>query len=205
LFVAGGIGITPLLPMIRAAEAAGAEWAMIYGGRKRSSMAFLEQLTQYGSKVTIEAHDQGGSIDLPALLKQPRTDTLVYCCGPERLMAGVETECNRWPTQSLRVERFSPKPMGEPVFAEEFEVVLRQAGVTLKVLPHQSILQVVEAAGVQVLCSCCEGTCGSCETPVLEGSPDHRDSVLTDYEKESNRCMMICVSRSRGPRLVLDL
>jgi ferredoxin len=93
----------------------------------------------------------------------------------------------------------------EPVRSEAFELVLEQSGFTLSVPPDRSILSVVEEAGIGVLSSCAEGTCGTCETAVLEGVPDHRDSVLTDEEKEGNDCMMICVSRSTTARLVLDL
>jgi ferredoxin-NADP reductase len=205
LFIAGGIGITPILPMIRAAEAAGAEWRLVYGGRQRASMAFLDELAHYGDRVSIRPQDETGLLDLDALLGTPEPDTLVYCCGPEPLLAAVEQRCHAWPPRSLHVERFSPKPLTEPVLTEAFEVVLRQSELELTVPPDRSILSVVEAAGVGVLSSCAEGTCGTCETAVLDGEPDHRDSVLTEEERQANDCMMICVSRSRGPRLVLDL
>jgi ferredoxin len=103
------------------------------------------------------------------------------------------------------VERFSAKPLTEPARPEAFEVVLARSELTLTVPPDRSILDVVEDAGVGVLSSCAEGTCGTCETPVLEGEPDHRDSVLDEDERERGACMMICVSRSRSARLVLDL
>jgi ferredoxin-NADP reductase len=205
LFIAGGIGITPILPMIVAAEAAGAEWQLVYGGRQRASMAFLDELAPYGDRVSIQPQDETGLLDLDSLLGTPLDDTLVYCCGPEPLLAAVEERCSPWPRQSLHVERFSAKPLTEPVRTEAFEVVLAQSELTLTVPPDRSILDVVEEAGVGVLSSCAEGTCGTCETPVLEGEPDHRDSVLDDDEKQANDCMMICVSRSCSSRLVLDL
>ena len=205
LFIAGGIGITPILPMIRAAEAAGADWELVYGGRRRASMAFLDELAQYGDRVSIRPQDETGLLDLDTLLGTPRPDTLVYCCGPEALLGAVEQSCAAWPPRSLHVERFAPKPQAEPVRKEAFEVVLRRSELTLSVPPDRSILSVVEEAGVGVLSSCAEGTCGTCETPVLEGVPDHRDSVLDDSERQAGDCMMICVSRSTTPRLVLDL
>ena len=205
LFIAGGIGITPIIPMIAAAEAAGAGWRLVYGGRQRASMAFLDELARYGDRVSVHPQDETGLLDLPALLGTPQDDTLVYCCGPEPLLAAVERACAGWPSRSLRVERFNPKPLTEPVLVEAFEVKLAQSELTLTIPPDRSILEVVEEAGVGVLSSCAEGTCGTCETPVLEGEPDHRDSVLDDEEKAANDCMMICVSRSRSPRLVLDL
>ena len=205
LFVAGGIGITPILAMIRTAEAAGAQWRLVYGGRRRASMAFLDELAAYGDRVSIHPQDETGLLDLDALLGRPEPDTLVYCCGPEPLLAAVERRCGAWPRGSLHVERFAPRPQSEPVRAEAFEVVLRQSERTLSVPPDRSILAVVEEAGVGVLSSCAEGTCGTCETAVLEGVPDHRDSVLDDDERAANDCMMICVSRACTERLVLDL
>jgi ferredoxin-NADP reductase len=205
LFIAGGIGITPMLPMVAAAEAAGAEWELVYGGRQRASMAFLEELARYGDKVSVRPQDETGFLDLDGLLGTPRADTKVYCCGPEPLLAAVEQRCTNWPRGSLHVERFVAKPLTEPVLTEAFEVRLAQSDLTLSVPPEKSILDVVEEAGVGVLSSCTEGTCGTCETPVLDGVPDHRDSVLDETEREANDCMMICVSRACTARLVLDL
>jgi ferredoxin-NADP reductase len=205
LFIAGGIGITPILAMIRSAEAAGAQWRLVYGGRRRASMAFLDELAAYGDRVTVWPQDEKGFIDLDGLLGQPQPDTKVYCCGPEPLLNAVEQRCAAWPQGSLHVERFVAKPLREPVRREAFEVKLAQAGLTLTVPPEQSILAAVEQAGIGVLSSCEEGTCGTCETTVLDGVPDHRDSVLDEGQREANDCMMICVSRACSPRLVLDL
>ena len=205
LFIAGGIGITPILPMIARAEQAGADWRLVYGGRQRSSMAFLDELAAYGDKITVAPQDETGLLDLDTLLGVPTPDTLVYCCGPEPLLAAVEQRCTDWPRGSLHLERFTPKALTEPVLNESFELVLQQSGLTLSVPPDRSILDVVEESGVATLSSCAEGTCGTCETPVLEGQPDHRDSVLSEQEREDNNCLMICVSRSCTPRLVLDL
>jgi ferredoxin-NADP reductase len=205
VFVAGGIGITPILPMIGAAEKSGAEWTLVYGGRSTQSMAFLDEISEFGSRATIWPQDTHGLIDLPGLLSEPSEDTLVYCCGPEPLLQAVEKMCSPWPSGALHIERFSPKEVGAPVRSDSFEVVLADTGVTVTVPPDRSILEVVEEAGVNVLSSCQEGTCGTCETGVVEGEPDHRDSVLTPQEQAENTCMMICVSRSVSPRLVLEL
>ena len=200
-FIAGGIGITPILPMLAAAEAAGAEWTLLYGGRTRNSIAFTEELARYGDRVTVCPQDESGLLDLDRVLAGLPEDTLVYCCGPGPLLDAVEARC---PAGRLRVERFAPKeqPGGENA---EFEVELAQSGRSVTVAADVSVLDAVRAAGVEVLFSCTEGTCGTCETDVLEGTPDHRDSVLTDEERESGETMMICVSRCRGRRLVLDL
>jgi ferredoxin-NADP reductase len=206
LFVAGGIGITPILAMITAAERAGADWELHYGGRSRRSMAFLESLEEVtGNKVTLHPQDEVGLIDLERILGTPRPDTLVYCCGPEPLLNAVEQRCAAWPTGALHVERFAPKDVGAPVLTGSFEVELATTGLTLTVPPERSILDVVEEAGVSVLSSCQEGTCGTCETPVLAGQVDHRDSLLTPEEQAANDTMFICVSRAACPRLVLDL
>jgi cytochrome P450/ferredoxin-NADP reductase len=208
LFIAGGIGITPILPMIAAAQTAGADWHLLYGGRRRASMAFLGELARYGDRVTVAPQDETGLLDLDSLLGTPQPDTLVYCCGPEPLLAAVEERCLAWPhsgSRSLHVERFSARPLTAPVRAEAFEVELARSGLTLTIPVDRSILDVVEEAGAGVLSSCAEGTCGTCETAVLDGLPDHRDSVLTDEERRVGNCMMICVSRSCTERLVLDL
>ncbi len=200
-FVAGGIGITPILPMLAAAEAAGAEWSLLYGGRSRSSMAFAGELARYGDRVTLAPEDETGLLDLPPVLDHLPDGTLVYCCGPGPLLDAVAARC---PAGRLHVERFRPK---EQLGHEEgeFEVVLARSGRRLTVPPGVSVLDAVRAAGVEVLYSCTEGTCGTCETEVVEGTPDHRDSLLTEDERAAGETMLICVSRCRGKRLVLDL
>lgn len=205
LFVAGGIGITPLLPMVREVAARGADWSLVYGGRRGGSMAFLDELAEFGERVTVWPEDVRGLIDLPGLLAVPRPNTTVYCCGPGVLIDAVEAQCSEWPVGTLHVERFRPKDGALDGPATSFEVRLDASGLSLTVAGSQSIADVVEAAGIDIMTSCREGTCGTCETTVLEGVPDHRDSLLTDEEKASNETMMICCSRSHSPVLVLDL
>ena len=117
----------------------------------------------------------------------------------------MEKRCQSWPADALHVERFSASPEEKAGQEQPIEVVLQQSQRTLQVPPDTSILHTIEAAGVDVPSSCQEGTCGTCETDVLEGTPDHRDHVLSKAERERGDCMMICVSRCHGPRLVLDL
>ncbi|MGW1025963.1 PDR/VanB family oxidoreductase [Streptomyces sp. NPDC002577] len=200
-FIAGGIGITPILPMLAAAEAAGAEWTLLYGGRTRASMAFTDELGAYGDRVTIAPQDEAGLLDLASVLDDVPEGALVYCCGPGALLDAVEERC---PGGLLHIERFQPKEQ-ETGPDTSFEVELSRSAKTVAVPEGVSVLDAVRSAGVEVLYSCTEGTCGTCETDVLEGTPDHRDSVLTDEEREAGETMMICVSRCRGPRLVLDL
>ncbi|KDN17207.1 PDR/VanB family oxidoreductase [Amycolatopsis rifamycinica] len=199
LFIAGGIGITPILPMLDRVAATGREWRLVYGGRTRASMAFTDDLARHGDRVTFRPQDEHGLLDLPALLAGAHPGTAVYCCGPEPLLAAVEA----LGPEDLHVERFSPLPDEGPRTA--FEVELAGSGRVLPVPADRSILEVVEDAGIPVLSSCREGTCGTCETGVLGGEPDHRDAVLTADERAENEVMMLCVSRSCSPRLVLDL
>ncbi|MFJ3667421.1 PDR/VanB family oxidoreductase [Streptomyces sp. NPDC090106] len=205
LFIAGGIGITPLLPMVREVAAAGADWRLVYGGRRAASMAFVDDLAGLGDPVTLWPQDRLGPIDLDSLLGEPADDVEVYCCGPGALIDAVEERCAKWPPGALHVERFRPREGALDGERGAFRVRLEASGLTLDVGPAQSIAEVVEAAGVDVMTSCREGTCGTCETTVLDGVPDHRDSLLTDEEKAENDTIMICCSRSRTPLLVLDL
>ncbi|ORA37261.1 PDR/VanB family oxidoreductase [Mycobacterium aquaticum] len=207
-FIAGGIGITPMLPMIAAAEAVGADWRLLYGGRTRASMAYLDELARYGERVTVCARDEAATFrdTLESILAEPHPDTLVYCCGPEGLLAATEDGSKRWPPDSLHIERFSAKAVEDTADTlESFEVECQRSGITLTVPLDKTIYDVAEEAGLDVLGSCMEGVCGTCECDVLQGDPDHRDSVLNDAEKAAGQSIMICVSRSRSPRLVLDL
>jgi len=207
-FIAGGIGITPIVPMIDSAQQAGSDWTLLYGGRTRASMAFGQDLAErYPDRVTVWPEDERGLLDLESLLKYPEDNTLVYCCGPERLLSAVEQHCAPWPAGALHIERFAAKaPTGDDGEAlESFEVVCHRSGVTLEVTSDMSILETLEDASIPIMGSCYEGVCGTCEARVLEGIPVHRDSMLTDAEKATGEVMLICVSGSRTKRLVLDL
>ncbi|MET7480136.1 PDR/VanB family oxidoreductase [Streptomyces sp. NPDC005648] len=205
LFIAGGVGITPVLPMVEAAEAAGADWRLLYGGRTRTSMAFLDRLAPYGDRVLVRPQDEYGLLDLATFLGAPEEGTLVHACGPEPLLRAVQERCAAWPPGTLGLERFAPVGTTESGPDDAFELELARSGLTLTVAPDRSVLETLEEAGVAVDFSCREGTCGTCETDVLDGTPDHRDSLLSEDERAAGDTMLICVSRSCGPRLVLDL
>ncbi|WP_240654155.1 PDR/VanB family oxidoreductase [Streptomyces sp. AcE210] len=205
LFVAGGIGITPLLPMIHQVELIGIDWQLLYGGRTRASMAFREQLKDtYGGRVHLCPQDEYGLLDLETWLSRPEPGTKVYCCGPAPLLAAVQDACAAWPPYSLRTERFTAATP-EPARQTPFEVELRRTGRTVTVTPDVSVLHAVRRAGADVLSSCEQGTCGTCLVPVLAGTPDHRDAVLAEHERAAGDCLLPCVSRSHSDRLVLDL
>jgi ferredoxin-NADP reductase len=208
VFIAGGIGVTPMIPMIAEAEAAGANWTLLYGGRSEASMAFIDQLRAYGDRVTLLPGNDVAlmSAALDERIGTPQPDTLVYTCGPEGLLGAVEARCASWPAGSLHLERFAAKAT-EGAVDTEFEVELARTGITITVPAGRSIFDAAQDHGVSVLGSCHEGVCGTCETVILgfDGEVDHRDSVLNDEEKSSNETMMICVSRCTSGRLTLDL
>lgn len=206
VFIAGGIGITPFLPMLEAATSAAVPWTLAYGGRRRTSMAYADDLVaRYGDRVTLVPQDELGLIDLQGILAEPGEDALVYCCGPEPLLRAVESACGTWPDDALHLERFTPKEQGGSVGLDSFTVEAVASGVTVEVPAGTSILDTLEDAGVPVMSSCQEGTCGTCEVPVLEGLPEHRDSILTPAEQKTNETMFICVSRSLSAVLRLDV
>ena len=149
--------------------------------------------------------DSHGIIDLDALLGESKDTVAVYCCGPGALLDAVEQRCATWPADALHIERFRPKAGALDGVNEAFDIELDSTGAVLTVGPTQSIVDVLEAANIQVPTSCREGTCGTCETVLFEGTPDHRDSYLTEQEKQSGEVIMICCSRAKSGRLVLDL
>lgn len=168
-------------------------------------MAFLDDLGD-DDRVTVWPGDERGRFDLDSVLGEPRSDTLVYCCGPAALLDAVEEKCAVWPDGSLHLERFMAKQVDAPENAlDSFEVECAMSGVTVTVPDGTSIFAAVEEAGVDVIGSCMEGICGTCEADVLEGTPDHRDSILSRAERERGDTVMMCVSRSLSSKLVLDL
>jgi ferredoxin-NADP reductase len=213
VFVAGGIGITPILTMVREASYRGKEWTLVYGGRTRSSMAFVEALRSLdGDRVRILPEDEYGMLPLAEVLADLGPDDAVYACGPEGMLRAAADACAAYGYSSaLHVERFGAGPgAAEPSTGpggeqQAFEVELRRTGMTLQVPADRGLLEVVKEVLPEVSFSCEEGYCGYCETRVLEGTPDHRDQILSDDERENGGTMIICVGRSKSERLVLDL
>lgn len=224
-FLAGGIGITPILAMVREAEARGVPWTLDYLGRSRTSMAFQEELLEFGDKVRIHADDVDGRFDLSAHLEAPVHGAVAYACGPGGLLGALLAAAETWPApDALHVERFVADPAGvsggvasvepaidgsgagaTPAESGTFTVELND-GTALEVPADQSILQTLEDHGYAPLNSCREGICGTCETGVIFGDVDHRDGLLSEDEKVASDTMMICVSRACGGcRLRLDI
>lgn len=206
LFIAGGIGITPIVAMLAAAERLGVEWTLLYGGRTRASMSFLTELDRYGDRVQVLPQDETGLLDLGAAIDGlDPAETKIYCCGPTPLLDALGAATSDWPAGTVRTERFVPKEQSAPARTTPFVVTLARTGGSVTVDPNESILDALDRNGVKLLSSCKEGTCGTCETTVLDGVPDHRDSLLSEIERDCGDCMFVCVSRSISDQLVLDL
>ncbi|MFJ8486846.1 PDR/VanB family oxidoreductase [Streptomyces sp. NPDC094038] len=212
LLLAGGIGVTPLLPMARALAAGALPWRLVLGARDRSRLAYAEELTALGGdRVRLVPQDEAGLPDLAAELAATPPGHAVYACGPAAMLDTVTDLCRTAePPRPLHVERFGPATGGgeggEGGAADgRFEVVLRRSGLRLAVPADRSLLEVVRDRLPGVPYSCEEGYCGSCETSVLAGDPDHRDSVIGPQERAGATTMMICVSRAASPVIELDL
>ena len=202
LFIAGGIGITPILSMVNAAEVAGANWRLLYLGRNLESMSFVSELEGYGDRVTVHPGETLGRMSLAdAIAGAGLTNPQIFACGPERLLEALVELC---PAESLHVERFTGDGDGLQESDTAF-VVETSDGTEIEVAADETILAAMMRCGIQALNACQEGMGGTCETVVLEGVPLHRDQVLSDEERASNETMMICVSRCAGKRLVLEL
>lgn len=204
--VAGGVGITPILAMVRELEARGADWHLLYAGKSRSSMAFLDDLAALApERVRIHADDEVGSLpDLAGFLGAQPAGTTAYACGPAPLLAACEAVLPEG--CRLRVERFSaPAPVAREGEEHAFEVVIASTGARIPVDEHTSVLDALLDAGLDVPSSCTEGICGTCEVGVVKGDVDHRDFLLTPEEQEAGSAMFVCVSRCRSSELVLDL
>ncbi len=209
VLIAGGIGITPLLSMIRRLQAVGRSWELFYAARTRKTAAFLDELNVIRSNAPQNVHlnfDQepdAKMLDLPAIVRCAPRDAHLYCCGPVSMLEAFEAATADRPADHVHVEYFKAreKPAGEG----GFEVRLARSNRTIIVPAGKTILDAVLDAGVAVNYACAEGVCGTCETRVIEGVPDHRDLFLNQEEQAANKSMMICCSGSKSPTLVLDL
>ena len=208
LFLAGGIGVTPLLAMAREVSRRGSTWTFVYGGRSRGHMAFLDALAALpGGELHVVPQDEAGLPDLAAAFAALPAGAAAYCCGPTAMLdAAVAVGEQTRPDIPIRLERFVAPPASADRSEDQgFEVELARSGITVTVPPGVSVLDAVRAEIPGVMSSCEQGICSACETAVLAGVPDHRDSVLTAKERAANNYMMICVSRALTPRLSLDL
>ncbi|RRH85544.1 oxidoreductase [Variovorax beijingensis] len=203
LLIAGGIGITPLLPMARALDREGRPWRLHYTASNATVAPFARELQQLGKRVHLHSSASAGRIDLSALVADAEPGTHFYCCGPAGMLdAFVEATRDIEPAR-VHMERFGAA--APPPDAGSFELRLVKSGRSVMVGPEVSTLDALLQAGVNVDYSCRQGICGSCEVGVLQGIPEHRDEILTEAERKSNKTMMVCCSRACSPTLVLDL
>jgi tetrachlorobenzoquinone reductase len=207
LFIAGGIGVTPIMSMIRWCVANAKPWRLIYAARSRQRAAFYDQLYALAeSNAQFHFDDERGQIlDVAEALAGWNEGEWIYCCGPAPLMDSVKALTEHLPPGTVRFEWFSTPDDREPQESNAFKVRLERTGVEFDVPEHKSILEVLEENGIEHPFSCREGLCGTCVTDVSSGEPDHRDYVLTDEERASGKLMTICCSRSKSRLLVLDL
>jgi tetrachlorobenzoquinone reductase len=207
LFIAGGIGVTPIMSMIRWCVANAKPWRLIYAARSRQRAAFYDQLYALAeSNAQFHFDDERGQVlDVAEALAGWNEGEWIYCCGPAPLMDSVKALTEHLPPGTVRFEWFSTPDDREPQESNAFKVRLERTGVEFDVPEHKSILEVLEENGIEHPFSCREGLCGTCVTDVSSGEPDHRDYVLTDEERASGKLMTICCSRSKSRLLVLDL
>jgi tetrachlorobenzoquinone reductase len=206
VFIAGGIGITPIFAMVQRLAALGRRWQLYYCARTRKSAAYVSELSALGKdqvRFNFDGEDGGQVLDVDAVVSASPAGSHFYCCGPTGMLSAFERATARIAPERVHLEYFAPVL---PAATEGgFAVELARSSRTVFVPPGRSILDVLIEAGVDLSFSCAEGICGTCETRVLSGTPDHRDLVLTAQEKASNRKMMICCSGCKGDKLVLDL
>ncbi|MBF9318858.1 PDR/VanB family oxidoreductase [Mycobacteroides chelonae] len=200
-FVAGGIGITPILPMLAVATERGLPWTMTYAGRSKESIPFRDELARYGERITVRTDDEDGMPTAADLLPPLHPDLAVYCCGPGPMLKVIRDAVAEYPGAELHFERFSAPPIENGV---PFQVQLGGGGPVLDVGPQNSALDAVLAARPGTPYSCRQGFCGTCKVKVLAGNPDHRDTLLTETQRAEGQ-MLLCVSRADGGRLVLDI
>lgn len=209
LLIAGGIGVTPILTMARELTRQHKPWSMVYGGRTRAGMAFVDELTALDGAIDVVPEDERGIPDLRTAIRDCRPGTAVYCCGPEPMLTATQALCSQHlPPGALHLERFAAAGTATPAHTAEdgeFEVELARSGQVLTVPADRTVLDAVLQVLPGTPYSCKEGYCGTCETAVLAGKPEHRDDVLDDDERDRGDTMMICVSRAKTPRLTLDL
>jgi len=207
LLLAGGIGITPILSMVRRLEALGRRWRLVYAARSRAAAAFLPEIAALAAAnpggVTLHFDDEAGRhLDAAAAVGGASPQAHVYCCGPAPMIAAFRSATAGRHPDHVHVEHFAGTD-GRP--SGEFTVTLKRSGRTIVVPAGRTIMEVLQEAGIRVAYSCRSGVCGTCETRVLEGIPDHKDNVLSPREQASGKVIMICCSGAKSDRLVLDL
>jgi ferredoxin-NADP reductase len=202
VFIAGGIGITPIACMVDCLQRTGRAWSLHYSVRERAEAAFMRKLPKEGLHLHVDA-ERGALLDIATIVTAAPAGAHLYACGPAPMLDAFEAACAGRPISHVHVERFAP--VAPSATGGGYTVRLAASKRSIEVAHGQTILEALRLAGVEVQASCEQGICGTCETRVLAGRPDHRDSLLSDDEKKSNQVMMVCCSGSLDDVLVLDL
>ncbi|MBP0594890.1 oxidoreductase [Paraburkholderia sp. LEh10] len=209
VLIAGGIGITPLWSMVQRLETLGRSWVLHYAARDHGRAAYLSDIERFSkASPNGELHayfdnEPGGQrLDMAAVLRETPSNAHVYCCGPRSMLDAFEAATEGRPAQTVHLERFAPAQ--QEGVSREFTVVLAKSGQSFEVPPDHSVLDVLLENGIDVPFGCMQGACGLCETRVLGGTPDHRDSLLSTESRSAGKSMLICCSRSTTPVLTLD-
>lgn len=204
VLVAGGIGITPIVSMVDRLEALDRSWELVYCARRRAGAAFLAALDAKPQvRFNFDEEPGGSMLDMQTLLTAAPGDAHFYCCGPLPMLETFERATEHLPRERVHVEYFTAKEA--PAREGGFTLVLTKSGREVAVPSGKTILDALKDVGIDVAHSCTEGICGTCETRVVEGTPDHRDLILTPEERAANKTMMVCCSGSKSARLVLEL
>ena len=205
LLIAGGIGITPIMSMVRSLQASGRPFKLVYLTRSREDTPFLDELSAPGLRAQVTLHHDGGDaarmFDLWPLLEKPGK-AHIHACGPRALLESVRDMTGHWPASAVHFESFLDAQAQARPGDTRFTAVLAKSGARIDVVPGQSIVDAMRASGYDAPTSCESGTCGTCKTRLVAGEADHRDLVLAEDEK--NDWIMICVSRARSPEITLD-
>jgi ferredoxin-NADP reductase len=205
LFIAGGIGITPLLPMMHSAPCHDTDWTLRYCIPRLDETPFLNEINALQGRIFLHTSERHNRLNVSEALGDLTPDTLVYCCGPDRLMEAVKSATAGWPQDMVNYEWFKPQSSQKDAIPSSIKVICERSNKIVEVTPDQTILAALIAAGIDVPKSCEQGICGTCELGVLKGEVDHRDSILSPSERQANSTMMVCVSRAKGSTLVLDI
>lgn len=203
VLIAGGIGITPILCMMRRLIQLGRSWQLHYACRSRDEAAFVSELERFGQAHLHFDDEAGALLPIASIVGGAPKDAHLYCCGPTPMLAAFQSSAAGWPSGQLHVEYFAPRFTAAQQGG--YVVELARSKRTFSIPDGKTILQVLREADIDVSYSCEEGVCSACETRVISGVPDHRDSVLSEQERKDGRTMMICCSGSKSERLVLDL
>ncbi|SPX88011.1 PDR/VanB family oxidoreductase [Mycobacteroides abscessus] len=200
-FIAGGIGITPILSMLRQAHQAGLDWSLLYTGRHRQSLPFLDELAEFGTRVTIRTDDVHGVPATVDLVQGIDDDTAIYACGPPDMITAIRAGIDAQSKAELHFERFSPPVV---VAGEPFDIELVRSGRVIRVGGEESALAALLRHRPDLAYSCQQGFCGTCVQAVVAGEVDHRERLLTETQRAQGQ-MLVCVSRAQGGRITLDL